>query len=335
MLTSQISSTCSNLIAKPLDSVACWSISFYPQPIFNFRRGSTDGLSIDFPIINSLGFVCYTIYNTAFLYSSVVRSQYAARHPLSEEPTVRFNDLAFAVHAVILSVIAYSQFWPAIWGLKVFRAQRISKPIAVLFWGSILVPLLVVLIVTARSPDGGYDPSSWAWIDVVSTLRIDGMAWHGMAWYYTLSGIWMRRLLCLPWSCLQVGHRCMLTSFCQIYSFSYVKLVITVIKYLPQAWLNYKRKSTEGWSISQILLDLTGGILSLVQLVLDSSLQGDWSGITGNPVKLLLGNITIVSDVIFVVQHYVLYRDKAGSKAPLEGDVTSPLLGDSGTPRGF
>lgn len=102
----------------------------------------------------------------------MVRAQYAARHPLSEEPTVRFNDLAFAVHAVVLSGVAYSQFWPAIWGLQVSRAQRISKPIAALFWGSILVPILVVLIVSARSPDGGYDPSSWAWIDVVSSFEM-------------------------------------------------------------------------------------------------------------------------------------------------------------------
>lgn len=148
--------------------MACWSVSFYPQPISNVKRGSTSGLSIDFPTINTLGFLCYTIYTASFLYSPVIRSQYAARHPLSEEPTVRFNDLAFAVHAVILSLITYSQFWPRIWGLQVSRFQRISKPMAGLFWGSILAPLIVIWIVLSQSPDGGYDPSAWAWIDVVS-----------------------------------------------------------------------------------------------------------------------------------------------------------------------
>lgn len=149
--------------------MACWSASFYPQPIYNFRRGSTAGTSIDFPTVNWLGFLYYAIYNGAFLYSPVIRSQYAARHPLSEEPTVRFNDLAFAVHAVILSLIVYSQFWPIIWGLQVSRFQRISKPIAGLFWGSVLAPLIVIWIVLSKSPDGGYDPSIWAWIDVVSS----------------------------------------------------------------------------------------------------------------------------------------------------------------------
>lgn len=88
-----------------------------------------------------------------------------------------------------------------------------------------------------------------------------------------------------------------------------MKLVITIVKYVPQAWVNYKRKSTYGWSIGQILFDLSGGVLSLAQLLLDSSFQDDWSGVTGNPIKFLLSNVTIFFDLIFVVQHYILYRD--------------------------
>jgi cystinosin len=57
------------------------------------------------------------------------------------------------------------------------------------------------------------------------------------------------------------------------------------------------------------LLDFSGGWLSLAQLIIDSAMQRDWTGITGNPVKFGLGNITIVFDVIFLLQHYVLYRD--------------------------
>ncbi|KAJ0421877.1 PQ loop repeat-domain-containing protein [Aspergillus carlsbadensis] len=254
----------------------CWSASFYPQPIDNFRRKATTGLAIDFPTINVLGFVCYTIYTSAFLYSPVIRGQYAARHPQSEEPTVRFNDFAFALHAVVLSFLVYTQFWPSIWGFKVSRFQRVSRPILGLFWGSFVAIAVVVFIVLAKSPDNGYEPSNWAWIDV-------------------------------------------------IYALSYVKLVITVVKYVPQAWVNYKRKSTRGWSIVQILLDLTGGVLSLVQLIIDSAFQDDWSGVTGNPIKLLLSNVTIFFDLIFVIQHYVLYRN-AEDKDKTNPDVYSPLL---------
>lgn len=97
--------------------------------------------------------------------------------------------------------------------------------------------------------------------------------------------------------------------------------------------MNYRRQSTLGWDINQILLDLAGGVLSLLQLVMDSSLQSDWSGITGNPVKLFLGNISILFDLIFITQHYILYRG-AESKTViphLEPDPTTPLLADEST----
>lgn len=100
----------------------------------------------------------------------------------------------------------------------------------------------------------------------------------------------------------------------QISAVGYVKLVVTLVKYMPQVWTNYKRKSTVGWSIGQILLDVVGGVLSIAQLVIDSSLQGDWSGILGNPVKFGLGNVSIFFDVIFMVQHYILYRVTGKSK---------------------
>ncbi|CAO0792639.1 unnamed protein product [Mucor circinelloides] len=94
-----------------------------------------------------------------------------------------------------------------------------------------------------------------------------------------------------------------------LYYLSYIKLTISLIKYMPQAWLNFKRKSTIGWSIHNILLDCTGGVLSITQLLLDAYLSGDWSGVSGNPVKLGLGLQSIAFDVLFMVQHYILYRD--------------------------
>lgn len=115
-----------------------------------------------------------------------------------------------------------------------------------------------------------------------------------------------------------------------VYAVSYIKLVITVIKYIPQAYTNYKRKSTDGWSIEQLILDLVGGVLSVAQLVIDSLLEGgDWSGITGNPVKFGLGNITVVFDVIFILQHYVFYRNSRAedTKGEVEDGERSRLLG--------
>lgn len=37
-----------------------------------------------------------------------------------------------------------------------------------------------------------------------------------------------------------------------------------------QAWQNFKRKSTVGWSIGQIILDFAGGVLSISQMFIIS-----------------------------------------------------------------
>ena len=118
-----------------------------------------------------------------------------------------------------------------------------------------------------------------------------------------------------------------------IYTIGYIKLIATFVKYIPQAWFNFKRKSTQGWSIYQILFDITGSVLSLLQLVIDASFQGDWSGITGNPVKLGLAQVSLFFDLIFLAQHYVLYRqaDMKGLKTlEIESDGSHrPLLDGS------
>ena len=50
----------------------------------------------------------------------------------------------------------------------------------------------------------------------------------------------------------------------------YAKAAITFVKYVPQVILNYRRKSTVGWSLANVLLDFTGGTLSLLQSVINS-----------------------------------------------------------------
>jgi cystinosin len=150
----------------------CWSLSFYPQPILNFRRKSTSGTTIDFPAINVLGFVAYFVSNAAFLYSPQIRREYALRHH-GLTPTVQFNDLAFAGHAIIMSAITASQFWPEIWGFdkrgRRGAGVRVSRGILGLLAGSLL-GVAVVATIVAASHDA--DPKvGWAWIDVVCLFR--------------------------------------------------------------------------------------------------------------------------------------------------------------------
>jgi len=95
-----------------------------------------------------------------------------------------------------------------------------------------------------------------------------------------------------------------------IYVLSYVKVVISVCKYCPQVRMNYKRQSTVGWSIHNVLLDWSGGSLSVAQLCLDAWQSHDWSQVTGDPAKFLLGNVSMFFDIIFMVQHYCFYPRK-------------------------
>ncbi|KAK5171709.1 uncharacterized protein LTR77_003345 [Saxophila tyrrhenica] len=261
-----------------------WSLSFYPQILLNIRRHTTQGLTPDFPLLNVVGFSCYTINTAVFLYSPVVRAQYAARHPVSPEPTVRLNDLAFGVHALVLCFVVYSQFWPRLWGWKegVGVRRHVNRVSLGLVWSGVLAIVAAVIAVFAYG-NADVDSRGWTWIDV-------------------------------------------------IYVFSYVKLLLTVMKYVPQCVANFKRKSTIGWSIQQQLLDFSGGILSLVQLVIDSALQADWSGLTGNPIKFGLANISLAFDIVFILQHFVLYGpveergEGTGETSRLSDNEVDPLL---------
>lgn len=91
----------------------------------------------------------------------------------------------------------------------------------------------------------------------------------------------------------------------------YCKALITFVKYMPQVWLNYRRKSTKGWSITNIILDFVGGSFSILQDVIKAIGHGKspFSGGGFNIVKWMLGIMSVVFDIIFMFQHYVLYRN--------------------------
>ncbi|CAN0453740.1 unnamed protein product [Ectocarpus sp. 12 AP-2014] len=122
-----------------------------------------------------------------------------------------------------------------------------------------------------------------------------------------------------------------------LYFLSYVKVVTGIIKYVPQVILNIRRRSTAGWTIWNVILDLTGGLLSVVQLVLDCWNTGDWGGIAGYPVKFAIGFVSVFFDLIFLFQHYVLYPQpraviKVDGFLP-SGTASAPLLRE-GAPGG-
>lgn len=102
-------------------------------------------------------------------------------------------------------------------------------------------------------------------------------------------------------------------AFNSVIYLGFTKAFISLIKYIPQVYMNYSNKSTKGWSIFNILLDFTGGSFSLIQNLIDQ-LSGCGKIIVHddkyllNVVKYAVSIIAMFFDIIFMIQHYCLYR---------------------------
>ncbi|XP_045842301.1 cystinosin isoform X5 [Meles meles] len=101
-------------------------------------------------------------------------------------------------------------------------------------------------------------------------------------------------------------------------------LVVMVQCFLYEAYMNFYYKSTEGWSIGNVLLDFTGGSFSLLQMFLQSYNNDQWTLIFGDPTKFGLGIFSIFFDVVFFIQHFCLYRNKPGLQGAHAGSDSHP-----------
>ena len=112
----------------------------------------------------------------------------------------------------------------------------------------------------------------------------------------------------------------------------YCKAAITFLKYSPQVYLNYKNKSTLGWSIGNVMLDFSGGMFSLLQLVIEA--VGNDRPVIGdgafNLIKFVLSILSIGYNIIFFIQHYLLYPPHKREKQQLleESKNTTIIEGD-------
>ncbi|GLJ36865.1 hypothetical protein SUGI_0744670 [Cryptomeria japonica] len=243
-----------------------WSFSFYPQVLLNYRRKSVVGLNLDFLVFNLTKHSSYLIYNAALFFSPVVQRQYHQKYGYNEMIPVAPNDVAFSIHAVLLTAFTIYQVF-----IYERGTQKVSKTcigITVAVWGYAAISLIIAW------PDG-----SWLWL---------------------------------------------------VTSFNLIQVVMTAIKYIPQAWMNFTRKSTEGWSIGNILLDLSGGIANFMQMGVQSIDQNSLKNFYGNIGKLLLSLETIMFDIIFTLQHYVFYlKTKVEEDKIPNEDALARLLNES------
>lgn len=99
-----------------------------------------------------------------------------------------------------------------------------------------------------------------------------------------------------------------------------IKIICTILKYGPQAYLNYIRKSTQGYSIHSSILDFIGGSFSVMQILLNSWLLGSPKLIFGNIPKLALGLLAIIFTTIFIFQHFILYPGSAKLKKDIDNN---------------
>jgi cystinosin len=223
-----------------------WSISFYPQVILNYKRKSVDGMSFEYIAYNLTGFLFYLIFSSVNF-----ALQKANNLPMSVQP----NDIAFAAHAVILTIVTASQVF-----LYERRGQKFSKIHAWIVAG--------------------------IWIICLYSIGL------------SIGGV-------LPWYSLDQDQH---YSYTFLESLGYSKLLISFVKYLPQAYLNFTRKSTVGWPIQNVLLDLTGGLGSFLQEFIDAYNKDNWGLFTSNIPKLFLAMESVVFDLVFIFQHFFLYK---------------------------
>lgn len=105
----------------------------------------------------------YAIHNIVLYFSPVVRAQYASRHPAQPEPTVQPNDIAFAVHGAIITIVVYSQFYARLWRFTPVQGVRCGFWTLVMFWGCSAVVGLAALVVAVTPASAAFE-----WLDVVS-----------------------------------------------------------------------------------------------------------------------------------------------------------------------
>lgn len=102
-------------------------------------------------------------------------------------------------------------------------------------------------------------------------------------------------------------------SYCN--SLFVLKISMSLIKYIPQVIHNYDRKSMEGFAIQSVVLDVTGGIASLLQLLVQITNEHElnYMTIVSNFGKIGLALVTLTFNFIFISQ-WLLFRKSRNFK---------------------
>lgn len=198
----------------------------------------TTGLSADFIYLNPIGFLALTLWSFAVRFSPTARKQYADRHG-GHAPQVSDADLAFALHALVITLLIVAQV------LYYARRRAVATPYDRFAsaegtaGADERTPLFPEPADWHRAQrqrqleeeDAGPDvsqPSVLAQIGIVMIFIT--AAGQGLS-------VWIGRTQWLDF----------------LYFASSVKLAISAVKYIPQVLLNRRLKSADGFAIGQII----------------------------------------------------------------------------------
>jgi uncharacterized protein with PQ loop repeat len=380
-------------------STIFWSFSFYPQLILNKRQRKSSGISIDFLLLNWIGFTNYSIFNSVFYLSNTetrffdlvpdnhfdlvpdyhfdlvpdyhfdlvpdyhfdlvpdnqrlevpeemnqrlgINQGLASPKANSIEwhifptsiPLIHLSDMIFSLHAWLLCGIALTQYFyyqhqhlDTI--LEQNQQERIESNSRDQTFNS-----RNQTFNSRNQTSNSRNQTSGSQIQNQNSTnnQIHYKISRGCVDFYqyflllSLSKITILFLVLLLFEifCLitfslfnmQKKYVIALLSFT-----SYVKMIITLIKYIPQLVHNFQLKSTVGWSIWNIILDFSGGVCSLAQMILDCYIVASSSPIMANPVKFGLGFTSLLFDIAFFIQHHYLYPVPSSLLVPTSEQV--------------
>ena len=159
------------------------TVCFYPQIVTNYQLKSIDGLSTDSIICGILKNLFYTIYTAGFFFNTAIQNEYRERNGPDADITVMSNDVAYGIHALLLTMILLGQ-------ILYYTGFAMSNFCKFFVSGMTLSALIYAQCIL---------------------LKVDGVSWIDL-----------------------------------LYLLATFNLLLTMMQYLPQIWLNYMRKSTQG-----------------------------------------------------------------------------------------
>lgn len=106
-----------------------WNISFYPQAWQTYKRKHISGFSLEYALLNPMGYFLYAIYTTS-----------GTIYPNIGTGVVDWSDTFFAWHGLSLSTLIFTQ-------CLIYQKEESNKDFKLWCWLLIALEILVLLVI--------------------------------------------------------------------------------------------------------------------------------------------------------------------------------------------